>query len=311
MSDVAATRTDLQGRAWIELVLLSAIWGGSFFAIEMALREMGPLTAVLFRVAPAAALLWAVAAVRGLAMPRRAATWGALLIMGLLNNALPFTLMSWGQTQIETGLVSILNAMTAIFGVLVAAAAFADERLTARRLVGTLVAMAGTVLVIGPEALSSLDMRSLAQFAVLAGAFSYACASAWAKATLSGLPPMVAAAGMLTGSTLVMAPVALAVEGAPPLALMPGTWAAIGYYSLLGTAGAYLLYYRVLKMAGAGNLMLCTLLIPPIAILLGAAFLDERLAPTALAGLGLIALGLLAIDGRLLRRLYAGPAPHA
>lgn len=292
-------------RASLELALLSAIWGGSYFSIEIAQAELGPIAVVLFRVAPAAALLWLVALARRLPLPRTARSWGALLVMGLLNNVLPFTLMSWGQTQIETGLVSILNATTALFGVLVAAAVFADERLTARRLAGVLAGLAGVVLVIGPSALVSLDPRSLAQYAVLAGALSYALASAWAKAALRGLPPVVAAAGMLTGSTLVMLPVTLLAEGAPSLTLSASTWTAIGYYSVLGTALAYLLYYRILAAAGASYLMLCTLIIPPIAILLGSTLLGERLSPTALSGLGCIGLGLALIDGRIFRRRAA------
>ena len=298
-------------RAWIELTLLSTIWGASFFSIEIAQAELGPVTVVLFRVAPAAVLLWLVAAARGLAVPRRPAVWLGFLVMGLLNNAIPFTLMSWGQTRIDTGLVSILNATTALFGVLVAATVFADERLTPRRLGGVLLGFAGAVAAIGPGSLGTLDGTSAAQYAVLAGALSYALASAWAKARLGALPPVVAAAGMLTGSTALMIPLTLAVEGMPTLALAAPTWAAIAWYSGLGTAGAYLLYYRVLGMAGAGNLMLCTLMIPPIAIALGAGFLGEALGPGAFAGFALIALGLAAIDGRLLGRLRSIRAPQA
>lgn len=292
-------QTRLTPDALAELLLLAAIWGASFFSIAVALREMGPLTAVLHRVGWAAALLWAAALWRGSAIPRDPAIWGAFAVMGLLNNVIPFGLMAWGQTQIETGLVSILNATTAIFGAVVAAAILPDERLTARRAVGVALGFAGLVAVVGADALGGLSLRSAAQGAVALGALSYAFASVWARLRLRGLPPETAAAGMLTCSAAMTAPLVWAVEGAPSLSLRAETWAAIAWFAGAGTALAYLLYYRVLAKAGAANLTLVTLLIPPIAIALGAAFLGERPGPGAALGYALLALGLAVMDGRL------------
>lgn len=299
------TGTTMSPRAWAELLLLAGIWGASFFSIAIAQREIGPVTVVLHRVGWAALLLWLVVLALRLPVPRDARIWGGFLVMGCLNNVIPFTLMSWGQTQIESGLVSIFNAMTAPLGVLVAALLLTDERLTRRRLAGVLVAFAGALVIIGRERIGALDPRALGQWAVLGGALSYALASSWAKLRLGGLPPLVAAAGMLTASTAVMVPLVLMTEGVPILDLAAPTWAAIAYYAVFATAGAYFLYYRVLAMAGAGNLMLVTLLIPPIAILLGSLFLGERLQPQAFAGFALIALGLAILDGRLFRRRSA------
>ncbi|WP_157136542.1 DMT family transporter [Sagittula stellata] len=293
-------QTTISTRAWAELLLLALIWGGSFLAIRTALYEIGPLTAVLLRTGLAAAVLWPVVLWRRLPLPRTARTWSALLVMGCLNNAIPFSLMAWGQLHIPTGLTSILNATTAIFGVLVAALVFADERLTARKGIGVGLGFAGVATAIGPRDLMNIDPGSLAQLAVVAGTLSYACASAWVRARLGTLPPLVNACGMLTGATLVMAPLALAVEGLPDLALSTRGWTGVLYYALVATALAYLLYYRVLAMAGAGNLLLVTLLIPPVAILLGAWVRGETLAPTAYAGLGLLAAGLVVLDGRVL-----------
>ena len=219
--------------------------------------------------------------------------------MGLLNNVIPFGLMTWGQLYIESGLTSILNGATAIFGVIVAALIFADERLTPRRAVGVGLGFLGVATAIGIGALASFDLRSTAQLAVLAGTVSYALASAWARARLSHLPPQVAAAGMLTGSTLILLPTALWIDGPVQFDLQLRTWAAITYFALFSTAFAYLLYYRVLSMAGSGNLMLVTLLIPPVAIVLGAAVLGEALPPRAFVGFGVLALGLLILNGTI------------
>ncbi len=302
MADTNRDGIDMSTRAWAELVLLSVIWGGTFLSVAIALREIGPVTVVLHRVGWAAVLLWLVVAARGMKVPRGARVWGAFLVMGCLNNVIPFTLMSWGQLQIGTGLTAIFNAMTAVFAVLVAAMFLRDEPLSARKLGGILLGFLGVVVIKGIDRLGALDGQALGTYAVLAGALSYAFAGVWARRTLGGQPPEVAAAGMLTGSTVVMVPLALATEGVPTLALTAPTWGAIGYFAVLATAGAYLLYYRVLAMAGAGNLLLCTLIIPPIAILLGVVFLDETLAPQTLAGFAVIAAGLAVIDGRLLRR---------
>lgn len=293
---------DISGRAWLELGLLSAFWGGTFFAVAIALQQIGPLTAVLHRVGWAALILWAVAFAQGHRIPRDARLWGAFLMMGLLNNVIPFGLMSWGQTHLPSGLVSIFNAMTAPLAVLVAALVLRDEPLTGRRLLGVGLGVVGVITVMGVGALGALDLRALAQWAVIAGTVSYAFAGVWAKLYLRGITPVVAAAGMLTGSTLIMLPVTLWAEGVPSLALAPETWGAIAYYAVFATAGAYLLYYRVLAMAGTGNLLLCTLVIPPIAIMLGWLFLHERLEAQAFVGFGVIALGLAVIDGRILKR---------
>lgn len=292
--------------AWAELLLLALIWGGSFLSIRIALDEVGPLTSVVHRVLWAMLALWLFVAFKRIPLPRDTRIWWGFLVMGLLNNAIPFTLMAWGQLHIASGLTSIFNAATAIFGVLAAAIFFADERLSGRKLAGVLLGFAGVATAIGLENLRNFDLRSLAQLAVLAGTVSYALASVWARKRLSGLPPQLAAAGMLTGSTLIMVPLAWYLEGPVSLDLAPRTFLAIGYYALIATALAYLLYYRVLSMAGSGNLMLVTLMIPPVAILLGAWVLDEALSGAAYAGFGLLALGLLIIDGRVLRLIDRG-----
>ena len=295
------TQQTISPRAWIDLLLLGLLWGGSFVAIRIALDEVGPLTSVLHRVGWAMLALWLVVWFRRLPLPRTLGVWGAFLVMGLLNNVIPFGLMSWGQLYIEAGLTSILNAATAIFGVIMAAIFFADERLTPRKVIGVTLGFLGVATAIGLENFRQFDLRSLGQIAVIGGALSYAFAAVWARKALSGQPPQVAAAGMLTGSTVIMLPLAWWFEGPLSLDLQGRTVLAIGYYSLFATAIAYLLYYRILAAAGSANLMLVTLLIPPVSILLGALILNEALPPAAYGGFALLAVGLLVLDGRLWR----------
>lgn len=297
------TTPTLTPRIWLELGLLGLIWGGSFLAIKLALGELPVMTLVAHRVFWAALILWLWVLWRGIPLPKTLAAWGAFLVMGLLNNVIPFSLMAWGQQFIETGLTAIFNASTAVFGVLVAAMVFRDERLTPRRALGIAIAFAGVITAIGAGALAEFDLRSAAQLATVAGAFSYAWAATWGRAQLAGHPPELSAAGMLTGASLLLIPIAIAVDGPPQLPNLAVTYLATGFMSVIGTALAYLLYYRILRGAGSGNAMLVTLIIPPISILLGGLVLAERIAPSALMGFGLIALGLMVLDGRVIAKI--------
>lgn len=283
-------------RAWAELLLLGLIWGASFVSIRVALDTLPVMTSVLHRAFWAMLVLWLVTWIKGIKVPRSPGIWGAFLVMGLLNNVIPFCLMAWGQLYIDTGLTAILNAATAIFGVLIAALFFRDERLTKTRLLGVCLGFLGVSIAIGVQNFLNFSLQSTAQIAVLTGTVSYACAAAWARQTLSHLSPVIAAAGMLTASTVLVLPITLAVDGIPSLALPAITWAAIGYYAIVATAGAYLLYYRVLAMAGSGNLMLVTLVIPPVAIVLGALLRDESLPLNAFLGFAVLAIGLLVLN---------------
>ncbi len=291
------TSTRISFRVWIDLALLSLMWGGSFLAVRIALDEIGYLTAVAHRVFWGALALWGFALLRGIRVPLSLRTWGAFAVMGLFNNIVPFSLMSWGQLHIESGLTAILNAATAFMAVIVAAIVFRDERLTRARLVGITLGSFGVALAVGLGNLAAFDVRSLAQIAVLGGAFSYAVSVAWARAMFPGIDPVVSALGMLTCSAVIGVPLAWVVEGPIRLDLAPATWGAIGYYALIATACAYLVYYRILRAAGAGNTAIVTLLIPPVAIVLGALVRGEALPPPAIAGFAILALGLVILNG--------------
>lgn len=303
MTDTTLMQKTMSSRAWAEMILLALLWGGSFLAIRTALDEIPPLTSVAHRTFWAMIVLWGVVALMRLPVPRDPRIWLAFLGMGVLNNVIPFALMAWGQLYVETGLTSILNASTAVFGVIAAALFLADERMTWRKSIGVTVGFIGVATAIGLDNVRSFDLRSLAQLAIIAGTLSYALAGVWARRFLSVLAPQVAAAGMLTGATLVAVPLAWHVDGPINFDLQGTTIAAVAYYAIVATAGAYLLYYRVLAMAGSGNLMLVTLLIAPVAITLGALVRGEALAPNAFAGFALLALGLAILDGRIWRAL--------
>jgi drug/metabolite transporter (DMT)-like permease len=293
---VVAPKIDLTSA--ILLTLLALIWGGSFFLAAVVLKEVPPITVALFRVVGALPALALFVWFKGVSLPRNLKIWSAYLVMGALNNAIPFSLIFWSQTQITSGLTSILNGATGVTGVIVAGLLLHDERLTAHKLIGVVIGFFGVALTIGLDAMRSFDIQSLAPLAVLLAGLSYSLAGVWAKLRLSGQAPEMNALGMIVGSSLLLIPTALWLDGPPSLELMASTWTALLVLAVLCTSVPYLLYFNILKRAGSGNLMLVTLLIPPIAIGLGVIFLKEALQGTALMGFALIALGLTIIDGR-------------
>jgi drug/metabolite transporter (DMT)-like permease len=286
------------------LLLLAAVWGGSFFFGEVALREVPPLTLTLHRVIWAVPILVLIVLFKGISVPRSPRIWGAYLVMGALNNAIPFSLIFWGQTQIESGVVAILNGTTAMFAAVGAGLLLPDEPLTAKKVIGAGLGIAGVAFIMGPSALTNFNLGNLAQLAILGATLSYAFAGVWGKTVLAGQPPLMNALGMLIGSTVLMIPIVLVFDGLPNLALSLGVWGALIGMAVLSSALAYCLYFAILGQAGAANLLLVTLLIPPVAIGLGAVFLDERIGLESWIGFVIIGLGFAVTDGRLFSFLF-------
>ena len=288
---------------WILIILLSIMWGSSFFFVGVAVKDLTPLTIVLCRVTLASIILLAVVHLKGDKMPSSPGLWGTFFVMGALNNLIPFSLIVWGQTHIESGLASILNATTPIFSVVLAHFLTREERLTINRATGVLIGWIGVTLLIGIESLRGFGIEVIGQIAVLGAALSYACAAIYGR-RFKGVSPLVVATGMLCGSTVMLTPVALLIE--KPWNLSPGamTIMALIGLSAVSTSLAYIIYFRVLATSGPTNILLVTFLIPISAILLGSMVLGERLGWNAFVGMGLIFIGLIAIDGRLIRRFY-------
>lgn len=293
----------MTSRDWAILLLLSVLWGGSFFFLEVALRELPPITVMLLRVGLGALPLIAFLTLRGEQLPVSPRIWGMFLILGLLNNALPFVLYAYAQLSIESGLASILNATTPLWGVLVAHLFTRDERATPGKVAGVLLGFGGVGAMIGAGA--NLGGEALAIVMCLGATLAYALAAVYARRFRPlGIPPLTVATGQLIGATLLLLPFSLFVER-PWTMVMPGpeTWWSIIGFALICTSFAYWLYFRLLETAGATNALLVTFLIPVTAILLGALVLGETLEPRHYFGMTLIALGLAAIDGRLVRQL--------
>lgn len=302
----------LAAQDWALLLALSLLWGGSYFFSKIAVGALPPLTVVGARVMLAAATLLVVCRLAGVTMPWE--RWRDFASMGAINNVLPFALIFWAQTEIASGLASILNATTPLVTAVLAHVLTKDEKLTAVKVAGVVLGIAGVSVMVGIEAPEGFGASILPQAACLAAAVSYAFAGIFARRRLKGMPPLAAAAGQLTASSLMALPLIFLIDRPWTLPLPDAeTVAALLGLALLSTALGYAIYFRILARAGATNILLVTLLIPPSAILLGALFLGERLETHHLAGFSAIALGLAAIDGRPLgwlkaKRAAGGPA---
>jgi len=292
-------------RLWALLIALSLAWGTSFLTMAVALRGFPPFTIVLARTAMAALVLGLACVAMGLRLPRGRQAWTTCAGMGLLNNAIPFTLIVAGLQFIPSGLAAVVNAATPVFAVLCAHWLADDERLTPNRLAGALTGVLGVGILVGPAAFDLTRGGEALGIALCLGAcLSYGLSGVWSRRVKRvGLAPLPAATGQCATAALLMLPLVVLVDQpwalpAPPVEAVLALLA----LGLVATALAYALFFAILAGAGATNTMLVTLLVPVSALLLGWAVLGEALSPRQVAGMVVIGAGLLLIDGRLVRR---------
>jgi drug/metabolite transporter (DMT)-like permease len=284
---------------WFLLILLSILWGSSFFFIEIAIRDLPIFTVVAARVGLAAILLIVFVYLRGMHMPTSAKIWGEFVILGALRAAIPISLIVWAETQIDSGLAGILNATSPLFTAVLAHFFTYDDRLTGNRFVGVLLGICGVIVLIGPDALYGLGSQVMAQLAMLGATCSYGFAAIYGR-RFREMPAAVSAAGMLTGATTLIVPFATILEA--PWTLQPGllSMSAVLGLALLSTAIAFIVWFRLILTAGATNTSMVTFLIPITALLLGTFILDEQLHWASFVGLVLILSGLAVAHNHML-----------
>jgi drug/metabolite transporter (DMT)-like permease len=292
-------------RPIVLLAMLALIWGSSFMFIKVAVRELDPSTLILGRLGLAAITLGIVVP---LLIGGRATvdgvreSWRPLVVIGLLNTAVPFWLLSWGETRIDSGLASIIQASVPIFNALLAFGFFHDERVTGRRLLGVAIGFVGVALLVGAQP----HAKVLGALAVVGMALCYAAGGLLTRRHLGGVRPHVVAFGTSLAAAIAVLPAG--VIQAPDQ--VPGwkTWASIAVLGTVCTAAAYLLFFTIIARAGAGYAALVTYLVPPVALFYGAVFLDEGIGWPAIAGLVLILGGVSLGTGVLTGRRARTPA---
>jgi drug/metabolite transporter (DMT)-like permease len=291
---------------WLLLVLLSVLWGATFFFVAVANPHVPPLTLVLCRVGIAALVLVPIAWALHYRLPRTPAEWWPFLVQAVINSVIPFSLIIYGQHYIASGLAGVLNATTPLFTIILARL-FAADALTPNKTAGVLLGLAGVAVLIGPDAFSVNAASLLGMVCLLGAALSYGVSALWMR-RLRHIPPLVSSAAQLTCATLMLLPMAAAADRFWLLPLPPAhaLFAVLGL-AIVSTALAYIVFFRISASAGPSNVMLVTLLIPVTATALGVLVLGEALTAYQIAGALIIASGLIVIDGRLLARLKGAP----
>ena len=296
---MAQQQSGMTSYEWGLLLLLSAIWGGSFYFFAILIKELPVFTIVFFRVFLATAALWIVVLATGLKPPNTWASWKNYFVMGLINNVIPFSLIVWGESKVAPGLAAVLNATTPFFTVLIAHAFTTNERLSWNRLAGALTGLIGVAALVGVDAIKSLGSDLILQLAIVLAAVFYGFSAVWAR-RFSNTPPIVNAASQTAASSVMLLPLMLFFDH--PWALpMPSNLAIFSQIglALLCTAVAYILFFTILKRAGSTNISLVTFLVPISAIILGVALLNEHITLNHILGMAVIGIGLALIDGRI------------
>ena len=283
-------------RSWGAFLLLGSIWGSSFLWIKIALEELEPFTLVGFRLLFGAVGMALVLLARRPALPKERRTWLLLALMGLTNTALPFVLISWGETVIDSAVASILNSTTPLFTLIIAHYFLSDERMNVPRALGLLLGFAGILLLFSRDVgLEGFRSGLLGQAAVLAAALSYAGSSVFARRAFRDVPLLIQAAIPLFSADLLIWVGAIALESPVNIPALPITWVALAWLGLLGSCIAYLLYFYLINNVGSTRSTLVTYMFPVIGVALGVLFLDERLdlrliigALMVVAGIGVV-----------------------
>ena len=292
----------MKNKDWILVILLGLCWGSSFFFVEMLLKHLSPFMIVYLRVSIASIFLIVFIIIRGTKFKLSLKNLFNLFIMSLLNNVFPFLLITFGQQTTTGGLASILNANTSFIGILLASLFLPLERLNFYRLIGVSIGVLGVIIAIGYQNIIQLNDDDLGKYLILIATLSYGFAGVWGKLKLQNFTPIIAATGMLTMSTIILTPYAFTMHLEEIYSLNFFILKYAFVFAIICSVFAYFLYFKILESAGAGNLLICTIIIPPSSIFLNAFILDQIITFNECLGLIIIILGLIILDGRLINK---------
>jgi drug/metabolite transporter (DMT)-like permease len=292
----------MKNKDWILVILLGLFWGSSFFFVEMLLKYLSPFMIVYLRVSIASIFLIVFIIIRGTKFKLSLKNLFNLFIMSLLDNIFPFLLITFGQQTTTGGLASILNANTSFIGILLASLFLPLERLNFYRLIGVSIGVLGVIIAIGYQNIIQLNDDDLGKYLILIATLSYGFAGVWGKLKLQNFTPIIAATGMLTMSTIILTPYAFTMHLEEIYSLNFFILKYAFVFAIICSVFAYFLYFKILESAGAGNLLICTIIIPPSSIFLNAFILDQIITFNECLGLIIIILGLIILDGRLINK---------
>lgn len=293
----------MANKDWLLVLLLGLFWGSSFFFVEVLLKYLSPFIIVYLRVCIASIFLILFIYIKGVKFQFTFNNFFNLSIMSILNNIFPFLLITFGQQSTSGGLASILNANTSFVAIILASLFLPLERLSLNRVLGVSIGILGVVIAIGYQNIFQLKNDDLGKYLIIIATISYGFAGVWGKLRLNNLSPIIAATGMLTISTIILTPYAITNHLVEIYSLNFYIFKYAFIFAIICSVFAYFLYFKILESAGAGNLLICTIIIPPSSIFLNAFFLDQNITTNEYLGLIVIILGLIILDGRLFKKI--------
>ena len=293
----------MANKDWLLVLLLGLFWGSSFFFVEVLLKYLSPFSIVYLRVCIASIFLILFIYIKGVKFQFTFNNFFNLSIMSILNNIFPFLLITFGQQSTSGGLASILNANTSFVAIILASLFLPLERLSLNRVLGVSIGILGVVIAIGYQNIFQLKNDDLGKYLIIIATISYGFAGVWGKLRLNNLSPIIAATGMLTISTIILTPYAITNHLVEIYSLNFYIFKYAFIFAIICSVFAYFLYFKILESAGAGNLLICTIIIPPSSIFLNAFFLDQNITTNEYLGLIIIILGLIILDGRLFKKI--------
>ena len=282
------------GRELVLLLALATLWGASYTFIKIGVVTIPPVTLIAARTLIAGAVLVVVIRSRGLRLPGDAASWRRFLTQACLNSVVPFTLIAWAERSVDAGLATILNSTSPIFTFLLTAAVTRHEAVTARKLIGVIAGIAGTAAIVGTQALDGLGREVWAQLAIVVATICYAGAAIFGRGFKS-LDPMMPAAGSMLCGAAILVPASLVIDRPWTLAPSAASLAALAGLSLVSTALAFVIYFRLVQTLGSVGTTAQAYLRVPIGVGIGAVILGESLTPIAWAGLVCVLVGVAAM----------------
>lgn len=275
---------------WAAFLLLGLVWGTSFLWIKIAVQEIGPFLLVSMRILIGILGLLIYLVITKTSLPTDRQTWTQLTILGIINNALPYLLISWGEVYIDSAVAAILNSTAPLFTMILAHLFLSDDPLTKRRVVALGVGFVGIIILVERDLNGTFSDGLLGQLAVLLAAMFYAVSSIYARRITLNQSPAVRAILPLLGADLLLWLVTPLAESPLHLPRLPLTWMAVLWLGVMGVSLAYILYFYLLHSVGPTRTVLVTYVFPLVGVILGVLFLGEKLDWNLIAG-GLMIIG--------------------
>jgi drug/metabolite transporter (DMT)-like permease len=292
----------VRAKDWLVFIILGTIWGSSFLWIKIAIQEISPLLLVTLRLSFAIITLTIAAIIARPLWPQSKRLWLILVFFGLINTAIPYFLISWGEQYIDSAVAAILNSSTPLFAMLIAHIFLDDDRITLPRLTGLLIGFVGIVIIVSRDLGQNESVSQyttlilLGQAAVLLASLLYAGSAVFAKHNLKGLSPVVQGLVPIVGASIFLWLLVPIVEDPISLPELPITWISIAWLGLLGTGFAFILYFYLIHSVGPTRTTLVTYIFPLVGLVLGVIVLGEKLDWRLAVGAALIIISVAVVN---------------